>query len=154
MTFLKAPLDRWLAAVQVLPLRGADPNENLLWFPLADAQAASLAEEEITAFLLEAGRDYCRKATAPPGNGWFYAWVDEQAGQLRCSFCRGQSTADLPFGARLQVVDDPALIAQQALASAFASGIPWGALRDAPTTEEEEESEFVLTVFVLSNKAS
>ena len=52
----------------------------------------------------------------------FYAWFDEQAGQLRLS---ASSAQHLPFGVPIVETAEARLVAEAATASNYSAGIPW-----------------------------
>jgi hypothetical protein len=57
------------------------------------------------------------------------------------SACPISSPTELPFGGRYVPVDDPAVVAEDALASTIAHGIPLSALVDIAPGEEPPEPE-------------
>jgi hypothetical protein len=67
----------------------------------------------------------------------FYAWYDEQAGQLRMSVVPG-TTAALPFSGNVDVLQSPHAIVSAAL-STWTPGIePWSELTDADWQGSEQ----------------
>jgi hypothetical protein len=152
MADLVAPLDGWLRFVRTHVL-GRDPNENMLLFPLAEAQSQPVSVEQLAAFLAEAFREYSKLAARAQLRGFFYAWVDDQAGQLRCSFHEAETAGALPFRCTIVATDDPTTIAAAALSSPYAYGIPFHELKpidESVTDESAEASEprrYELTVF-------
>lgn len=76
--------------------------------------------------------------------GKFYAWYDEQAGQLRCSLT---SLESLPFDATLRPRSDPGPIVQAALSDPSPEFIDLDGAVDAPA-DFLEESGTTLEVWV------
>lgn len=68
---------------------------------------------EVVAALRETAEGLRVRLETSETRGKFYAWYDEQAGQLRCSLT---SLESLPFGATLREVYDPREIVNAALA--------------------------------------
>ncbi|MBG0819979.1 hypothetical protein HS048_04380 [Planomonospora sp. ID91781] len=69
----------------------------------------------------------------------FYAWYDEQAGQLRCSVASVEPD-DLPFGGRFQLVGSPAPVLALMAADAQPGVVPWEDLTEV-TAEENADSD-------------
>lgn len=111
--------------------RNSTARENMLAFSIADAQDAGVDAAQLTAFVRDTHRAYSLAAAKVGLHGWFYAWHDEQAGQLRMSAAPIASASELPFGRNVMVVDDPSIIATDALANEYAHGIPFSELSDA-----------------------
>ncbi|MEU6723478.1 hypothetical protein ABZ917_07185 [Nonomuraea wenchangensis] len=59
----------------------------------------------------------------------FYAWYDEQAGQLRCSVASVEP-GHLPFGSRFRPVDSPVPVLALMAADALPGVVPWTDLRE------------------------
>ncbi len=97
--------------------------ENMWAVVVTGAQSESVRE-----FLIAASEAYlalAHDARVTPVT--FYAWCDEQAGQLR--FSATPCAADrLPFRAPVRFTDDPGAIADRAVQ--LRSAIPWDELRD------------------------
>ncbi len=97
--------------------------ENMWAVAVTGAQA-----ESVRAFLVAASATYLARARdAGVSPATFYAWCDEQAGQLRFSAtpCVAE---ELPFGAPVRFTDDPGEIAE--LAVQLRSRIPWEEIVD------------------------
>jgi hypothetical protein len=144
---MSSPLDTWLHDVRSLDL-SRDPVRNMLLFAALEAQNARLTTEQLAQFLDEAFREYSGKASRLGMCGWFYAWLDEMSGTLRCSFCAAQSPAELPFACRVELVDDPKEIARHTLNTRYAGGIPFEELHPVDDLSEPPvRPEHALTVF-------
>jgi hypothetical protein len=108
--------------------RDATANANIEVFSIADAQDARVEPVALADFLRDAHRAFSRAAARARLAGWFYAWHDAQAGQLRMSACRIASADELPFRRAITIVEDPLVLAEDVLASTYAHGIPWSEL--------------------------
>lgn len=129
-------LRAWLADLAAMTIvqaaeRDAVARANMEFFAIATAQDEGMEPTALAAFLRDAYRAYAAAAARAGLDGWYYAWHDAQAGQLRMSVCPGASIAELPFDREVAVVDALAL-ARDVLASTTAHGIPWSALVDTP----------------------
>jgi hypothetical protein len=120
----------------------------MLVFPLSDISSQSIEPHEVAQFLTSVYREFLGKAVQAGFVGWFYAWLDEISGTLRCGACRVTAPADLPFSCTLHVVDTPEPLSRNVADSIYRSGIPADELQETDFTEGEEEKEFTLTVFV------
>jgi hypothetical protein len=78
------------------------------------------------------------KAGEASQRGIFYAWVDEMAGQLRCSFCRVASASELPFGCRTIQLEHIDQLAELACSTAGTSA--WSELEACEYSEAESDS--------------
>ncbi|WP_084962757.1 hypothetical protein [Thermoactinospora rubra] len=81
----------------------------------------------------------------------FYAWYDEQAGQLRCSVASVEP-GDLPFEGRFRTVDDPAPVLALMAADAQPGVVPWADLREVSAGEAagpDEQVERSFPVFAV-----
>lgn len=81
----------------------------------------------------------------------FYAWYDEQAGQLRCSVASVEPD-DLPFGGRFRSVDDPAPVLALMAADVQPGVVPWADLREVSAEEAagpDEQVECSFPVFAV-----
>jgi hypothetical protein len=137
-------LRTWMTTLAALELvdgrdRDATALENMEVFSIADAQDCGVPTSALVDFVHAAHRAYSLAATRVGLAGWFYAWHDAQAGQLRMSACRIASASELPFRGRISVVEDPAVIAADALSSEIAHGIPWSHLVEVPLSEVQPE---------------
>jgi hypothetical protein len=70
------------------------------------------------------------------GIATFYAWYDQQAGQLRCSLA-SLGPESLPFGGAYFGTEDAAGVVRLAATDTHAGHIPWSDLADV--TEESED---------------
>lgn len=155
---LGGPLEEWLDFVRQhsrdVVLDGPTnlvARGNMLSFSLDRAAADILPPEELVAFLEQAFQVYQRKLAPFPRPAWFYAWVDEMAGQLRLSAVACATPMDLPFGCALAPTSDPGLIARGFLSPPYLEGIPWSELTPvAPGTPDPPRPRHVLTVFARS----
>ena len=139
-------LGDWLAQLNALELvASGDVNAiasaNLEMFAIAEAQDAKLTSAAVADFLRDAHRAYSTAAARIQLVGWFYAWHDEMAGQLRMSACPITSASELPFGGPSVPVDDPTIIATDALASTIAHGIPLATLTEVVAGAKAPEPE-------------
>ena len=136
---MKDPLQRWRATLAALELVDDDaPVGNMEMFSIAAAQDAGITAPALAAFVRDAHRAYSLAARSIGRTGWFYAWHDEMAGQLRTSACWIVSRDELPFGGLLTLVDDPESLASSLLGSTVAHGIPRSQL-----TEVEDDDALV-----------
>jgi hypothetical protein len=81
----------------------------------------------------------------------FYAWYDEQAGQLRCS-AASVEPGDLPFRGRFRPVDSPVPVLALMAADALPGVVPWTDLREVSAEEDagpDEQVEHVFPVFAV-----
>ncbi|MER6950700.1 hypothetical protein ABT294_42450 [Nonomuraea sp. NPDC000554] len=81
----------------------------------------------------------------------FYAWYDEQAGQLRCSVASVEPD-DLPFGGPFRSVDSPAPVLALMAADAQPGVVPWADLREVSAEEDadsDEQVEYSFPVFAV-----
>jgi len=84
--------------------RDAVAVENMEMFSIAEAQDAGVANAELAGFLRDAHRAYSAAASRAEFDGWFYAWHDHQAGQLRMSACPIASVSELLFRCAIALV--------------------------------------------------
>ena len=105
--------------------------------------------EDIDEFLLAAYRLYVLKLTDASKTMYFYAWYDQQAGQLRTSAALANRPEELPFRSRLDVVELPTLVSEKFLNSNYLDGIPFSEFEELSTEDIEEDVDdgFELTVF-------
>jgi hypothetical protein len=122
-----------------------DAGENRVLFSLADARDAGATPGELGGFLLRALAHFRGQHPGEP-DGWFYAWHDLLAGQLRLCLGRAGSAEELPFRAAYRVSEDPVEIAVDGLASPFLDGILWEQLEE-DEGEPLDEAPPILTVF-------
>lgn len=76
----------------------------------------------------------------------FYAWYDEQAGQLRCS-AASVEPSDLPFGGVFRPVDNPAPVLTLMAADTVPGVVPWTDLREVAAEEDASPEEEVVHAF-------
>jgi hypothetical protein len=81
--------------------------------------------------LLAVGEHLRTRFTDISGPVSFYAWYDEQAGQLRCSVASVASDG-LPFGGRYFTVDSPRPVLELMAADVQPGQIDWEELTDLP----------------------
>ncbi len=93
-------------------------TENVRTAVVTGVRSQSIREFLASASAISLG--HARDAGVSPAT--FYAWCDEQAGQLRFSIAPCTSD-NLPFGARVVLVPDPGPIVE--LAVAASDLIPW-----------------------------
>lgn len=144
---------RWLPRVDALELSvGGTPREtaehNRISFSVQEAKAMGASADDLAGFLERAFGSYNRGAARIGLEGWFYAWCDELAGTLNCSACDVPTPDDLPFACRLDVRRDAQAVANMAMQSPYASGIPAAELKDVEWTDPDADlTEFALVVF-------
>jgi hypothetical protein len=81
----------------------------------------------------------------------FYAWYDEQAGQLRCSVASVEPD-DLPFGGWFRPVDSPMPVLALMAADAQPGVVPWADLSEVSAEEAaslDEQVEYSFPVFAV-----
>jgi hypothetical protein len=137
----------------VLSDDGSDANMNLRC--LSIPTSASVDMSDLVSFLREVA-EIRRVAVqnCKPLPAVFYAWHDEAAGQLRFSTA-ACTTANLPFRAPLELVDDPAAVVREFLQSRLRDGIPWTELTDAEANldSNHEVARDALKVWALDLRA-
>ena len=104
-----------------------ESSENTVWFQVPEGSQDQTALASTLVAIGEALRARFRGARPP---ATFYAWYDEQAGQLRCAL-RSVGTDDLPFRAAYEVVVDPAPVVASLVSDAHAGFVPWDELTAA-----------------------
>ncbi|MGJ3192252.1 hypothetical protein [Paenarthrobacter sp. FR1] len=135
--------------VMLLP---ADPKKesraNTWAYSVAPSHRSSAAD--IAAALDEVVNGLRNRFKAAPHRGTFYAWYDEQAGQLRCSLT---SQNQLPFGGRIRMTNDSALVIDRLLSDQSPGFISFDRLREihfsAPSTKEAEKEELLVWAVLL-----
>jgi hypothetical protein len=145
------PLDAWLRDLAHRQLVVDEPNaasRNMNIFALSAIARAHVTEPLLASFLVAAYRQIWKMADGIDAAGVFYAWVDELAGQLRCSFAPIDNVNALPFACRVDLVESPEPIAAKALAAASAGPIR---IQDTKEVEwpdpDEPDARFELTVY-------
>lgn len=144
-------LQTWRARVAALQLvdageRDATAIANMEVFSIAAAQDSNVSALAVADFVREAHRAYSLAASRIGRAGWFYAWHDEMAGQLRTSAAWIASQHDLPFRGRITLFHDPESLATAALSSEIARGIRWSQLVEASPTDSLVEQEVPATL--------
>ena len=144
----------WLKQIADLVLGvGSAPGDetrgNTTLFPVIEARLAGATVGDLADFLIKAFRAYSVRAARIGLHGWFYAWNDEISGTIRCSVSTVLTPRELPFSCTLDIRDDPETIAEAALASPYASGIPSSELEELEWADiDPAGANLVLPVFV------
>jgi hypothetical protein len=129
--------------IAVGPDAGRDePHENMWDLGMSAARAAATPAAAIIAFLQQVIANRNRQLTARFGMQHpmvFYAWVDEQAGQLRFSLVSGQGVRP-PFGAEIRCITQPDPLIQHYLAITTHDGIPWAQITILEPGDPEPEA--------------
>lgn len=150
---LQAPLGQWLNEVKGQELVAGIPDEdaslrNMLTFPLSDARAAGITVAAMCAFIVAAFREFWTKAERAGVSGIFYTWVDEMAGQIRCSFVNGADLDQLPFACPVRVVTSPDVVGAAALESQLGNEISSLELEKVEWSDPDEDaSKYILDVY-------
>jgi hypothetical protein len=125
------PFREWLEELeqeppQLLAERGSGGRENLwtISWPSGDADEDA---RDWVAFLRSACEIRRRQVAGSSLAAVFYAWHDEQAGNLCFSIARGDP-ADVPFRARIALVGSPDPVVASFLSSPHRDGIPFSEL--------------------------
>jgi hypothetical protein len=122
-----------LAAEPVCTDRDANlAIENLWMISSTGAECAGIDAEALAGAIAAVARAW---STAIRSRGVeddfvFYTWVDEAAGQLRCSAVLGKA-ARLPFACEIRLVHSPSVIATAFLSTPYKEGIPLAAFEPA-----------------------
>lgn len=144
---------QWLPLIDALEVSvGDSPGEtgerNRISFSFEQAKTMGASVDDVAEFLEQAFGRYSRAAARIGLRGWFYAWCDEMAGTFNCSACDVGGPDDLPFACRLDVRADARAIAEIAIGSPYAAGIPSAELKEVEWTDPESEpTTFALVVF-------
>ena len=127
-----------------------EANRNMLVLPLSDISSQSIETHELAEFLMSVYREFLGKSEQAGFLGWFYAWLDEMSGTLRCGAGRVASPSELPFSCALKLVDIPGPLAREVANSNYRSGIPADEFQDTAfnADDDDDEKPFTLTVFV------
>jgi hypothetical protein len=96
-------------------------TENMVVLPLTPEGVLGSVESA----LRELSLLFHEKALASRVGGYFYAWIDEVSGTLRCSFCEVPEGGALPFACPIDCVTDMCRIVEIAKSTSYAGGIPW-----------------------------
>ncbi len=102
------------------------------------------------AFIDEAYRAYAATAARAGLQGWFYAWHDEPAAELRVSAAWVGSPRELPFGGAIAVIDDPVPIALASYASRYLHGVPLAEVNDTTQPSQLDDTNPALTLPALT----
>lgn len=92
--------------------------------------------EVVTALNFVAGS--LRKRFADQGSGTFYAWYDEQAGQMRCSLS-SRPPESLPFTAPYVATGDPVEVVRLVVVDRTPGLVPWSELMPEEAEDMPEE---------------
>ncbi|WP_144022986.1 hypothetical protein [Asanoa hainanensis] len=137
---IRSYLDEWTVLDPANPER--ESPANTVWFGIppgpVDADLVSQA-------LVDVGAGLRARHGGDDGTATFYAWYDEQAGQLRCSM-RSTGPDALPFGGRFEVVLDPSPVVALIAADPHPGVVAWSDLE--PATAGDTAPEHVFPVFV------
>jgi hypothetical protein len=119
----------WSYLDEALELDRDDPrrewSSNTVWYGVPPGP---IDRAEVCAALREVARQLrvrFRNAGSPVT---FYAWYDEQAGQLRCSFASVDRN-NLPFGGSYRAVDGPEPVIDLLVANPHPGLLRWDELR-------------------------
>ncbi|MFI7597587.1 hypothetical protein [Actinoplanes sp. NPDC049681] len=99
--------------------------------------ADSIVVADAVAALQHVATELRQRFADHAGTATFYAWYDEQAGQVRCSL-RSRAPEDLPFGAAYRTTEDAADVVRLAATDSHPGHIPWSDLSD--TTDPPDDS--------------
>jgi hypothetical protein len=146
-------LASWLATIETRVRYGEQPSssdaEYLRIFQIDEAKHSGATIADLSDFLVSAFRAYSRLASRLDLDGWFYSWVDEMSGTLRCSISRAKLPKDLPFNCRIEPVERPDVIAETALRSRYTADIPFSELQESDWSPPEEAiNKLLLPVYV------
>ncbi|MEU1393628.1 MULTISPECIES: hypothetical protein [unclassified Nonomuraea] len=125
----------------------AEARGNLMTFGFAEGFDAGLVEQALVAVGERLGTRFADVA----GPVTFYAWYDEQAGQLRCSVASVEPS-DLPFGGAFRPVDNPVPVVALMAADPLPGVVPWTDLREVPDEDDagpDEQVEYTFPVFAV-----
>lgn len=140
----------WLDEALALALvTTGDRNHRAIGNMLAFSGPGDRASGAVAATLLAIADVYGRKVAAAGLRGTFYAWVDEQASQLRCSFCSDVDRAEgLPFGCVVREQPEVTALAARAVTILSARELPAAAFDVGEDAAPEDEAQpFVLDVW-------
>jgi len=111
---------------------------------------AALDPKVVESALLAVGEQLRRRLTSISWPVTFYAWYDEQAGQLRCSVASVAPDA-LPFGGHYFAVEGPGPVLELMAADATPGLVAWEDLEDHPEESGDpgDEAGYSFPVFVM-----
>ncbi|MEV0128235.1 hypothetical protein AB0H83_07165 [Dactylosporangium sp. NPDC050688] len=125
---------------------GRERSTNSVWFNISDEPVDAPA---VAAALDGVGRELRARFAGASGPVTFYAWYDEQAGQLRCTM-RSVDPGALPFVGRYVAVDRPDPVVALLAAAEHPGLVPWGRLTgttaDAADADPEPFPVFAVTI--------
>lgn len=98
--------------------------------------------------LVDVGRQLSARLAGVTGPVTFYAWYDEQAGQLRCSVTCTEVTA-LPFTGPFRPVDDPGPVLDRMAASSNPGTVLEEERREGPGADAEQAGGYWFPVFAV-----
>jgi hypothetical protein len=128
--------------------RWSDPNALMTTLPIAEAVRARATAADLSDLVLKVFREYSFAASKAGERGWFYAWVDELSGTLRFAAASVRDAKHLPFACKVDLHANPGAIADVALRSRYAQGIPKAELEAvAWIAPGADTTAFVLPVF-------
>lgn len=122
---------------------GAEVRFNTRWVSRSDAEAPPA--DAVERRLVEVAETWLGKCSDA---ATFYAWYDEQAGQLRFSLSSARPE-DLPFGATVRLLTDPSSIVATFLADPHPGVIFLEELADVSDEDEKELSAYELPVWAV-----
>lgn len=152
------PFAGWMSevssdAITILPSDiNGEARANLWSFSLTAEQAIAVTPSDVEAFLgeiINARRNWLTLHSVSTGAMRFYCWHDEQAAQLRLSLVSAKH-GRIPFGCRVEEVQDLAVVARSFLHPKYHDGIPWDELKPVSTDLPDVVSEFTLFVWCVS----
>jgi hypothetical protein len=140
-------LGSWVLEARQLALSkspdvGVAATANMLIFPIprvVDVQEVHHALESVRS-------EYENKARDGGRSGFFYAWVDEMSGTIRCSFCDVATLRDLPFHCSLKMASSLGDIAA-CVEATYTHGIPSQELAEVEWSEPDDSAELELLIF-------
>jgi len=132
----------------------AEAQPNMWSFSISPGQAEIITVHDVKDFIIEvikARSVQLQEHGFSSGEMVFYCWHDEQAGHL-CFSMVSSNHGFLPFGAKLQKVEDLETIINSWLNSPYLHGIPWDDLEilepgDPNIKDEEQTEEYILQVW-------
>ncbi len=138
-----------VAAISADTLTFGDTRQEALenTWRVSIGSGSDLTVEDVCSFIEDARAAYQSIAVdlqAP--NLWFYAWVDEMAGQLRLSI---SSSDALPFTGQISTTADAPVIAAELLASPYLGGIPFSEFDEDCDNDLPEPEPPALNVYLV-----
>jgi hypothetical protein len=106
---------------------GPDESGNTVWFSVP---STPIDQQAVETALIDVGRQLRARFRDARPPATFYAWYDQQAGQLR--FALGSVSSDaLPFGGRHHVVHEPGPVVALLVADEHPGVVLWDELSPA-----------------------